>query len=67
MFFVSQPQQHKSKHKNKLKVDKKEAVKGGIHYIIGHANNSLYRCNKRHYNLHAHCTLKRIKHKRKKT
>ena len=26
-FFISQPQQHKSKHKNTIKAEKKEAVK----------------------------------------
>ena len=31
-FFISQPQQHKSKHKNTSKADKKEAVKNDIRY-----------------------------------
>ena len=30
MLFISQPQQHKSKHKNTIKVEKKEAVKNDI-------------------------------------
>ena len=29
-FFISQPQQHKSKHKNTIKAEKKEAVKNDI-------------------------------------
>ena len=33
---------------------------------MGHTNNTLYRYNKYHYNLHPHCTLKTIRHKRKK-
>ena len=31
-FFISQPQQHKSKHKNITKAEKKEAVKNDICY-----------------------------------
>ena len=57
MFFISQPHQHKLKHKNTLKAYKKEAVK--TIYVIGHANNALYRYNKRHYNMHGRCTLNR--------
>ena len=30
--FYSQPQQHKPKHKNTLRADKKEAVKSDIRY-----------------------------------
>ena len=30
--FISQPQQHKSKHKNTIKAGKKEAVKNDIRY-----------------------------------
>ena len=33
MFFISQPQQHKSKHQSTLKADKKEAVKNDILHI----------------------------------
>ena len=54
MFFISQPQQYKSNHKNTIiKADKKEAVKKNI-YVIGHANNTLYKFKKCHY---AHCIL----------
>ena len=30
VFFISQPQQHKSKNKNTIKAEKKEAVKNDI-------------------------------------
>ena len=45
-FFISQSQQHKSKHKNTIKAEKKEAVKNDIRCSLGHANNTLYRYNK---------------------
>ena len=35
-FFISQPQQHKRRHKNTLKADEKEAAK--TIYVIGHPN-----------------------------
>ena len=52
--FISLLQQQKLKHKNTSKADKKEAVK--------HTNNTLYRYNKCHYDLHAYCTLELIGH-----
>ena len=42
------PQKH-------IKPDKKEVLKKIC--VIEHANNTLYKCNKSHYNLHAYCTL----------
>ena len=33
-FFISQPQQHKSKHKNIIKAEKKEAIKNDIQKTI---------------------------------
>ena len=61
MFFISQPQQHKLKHKNTSKADKKEAIKNDILYST--CKQYVIQINKCYYNLHAHCTLKTIKHK----
>ena len=42
VFFISQPQQHKSKHKNTIKAEKKKtAVKNDIHCIQGWDSNFL--------------------------
>ena len=63
VFFISQPDQHKSKPKNTIKAEKKKAVKNDISY----ASNTLYRYNKVIILCtHAHCILKIIKHKQKK-
>ena len=45
-FFISQPQQHKPEHKNSIKAEKKGSSKNDIRCTVGHANNTLYRCNK---------------------
>ena len=40
--FISQPPQHKSKHKKTLKADKKEAVKNDIRYRTGFPKLSVH-------------------------
>ena len=57
VFFISQPQQHNSNHKNTIKAEKSSKK---MMYIIERENNTLYRYNKRYYNLHFHCTLNDI-------